>query len=368
MESIEEIESKLSVYRSQLEQVSQLLLDEPSNEQFLNLKDDLEKVISLTETLARQQYPTQETHQQNQAEDDDQYSLGDAESEGEDGPSKYDSNLQDTDIAKQLLPVKVGQLEVGEHVEVLGGDRPFAAAILEISPNPSSSDELIYKIRYYEFPDTPVLLPSNSAKLERITPGPYNATYNQKHSNLLAVGSKCEAKYATDGKYYDVTITGVTSCGYAISYIQYGTSEEVPLEYLRPSANSSHPSSAFAKKPIGTKSGSTATNDQKKSAIIPIPENLKILPTDTEEEIARKKKKIKAIKNKNRIIAQEEEVAQVQHSWKTFVDKGKKRSLAGITKASMFSSSESTISKVGVTNSGKGMTSYDARKKYKFDS
>ena len=285
MESKEEIESKLSVYRSQLEQVSQLLLDEPSNEQFINLKDDLEKVISLTETLTRQQYPTEPTNQQNQVEDDDQYSLGDAESEGEDGPSKIDINLQDTDIAKQLLPVKLGQLEVGEHVEVLGGDRPFAATILEISPNPSNSNELIYKIRYYEFPDTPVLLTSSSAKLERITPGPYNATYNQKHSNLLAVGSKCEAKYATDGKYYDVTITGVTSHGYTISYIQYGTSEEIPLEYLRPSANSSHLSSVFAKKSTstGNKSGSTAVNDQKKSAIIPIPENLKILPTDTEE-------------------------------------------------------------------------------------
>lgn len=39
------------------------------------------------------------------------------------------------------------------------------------------------------------------------------------------------------------------------------------------------------------------------------------------QEKQRKKKKLKAIKNKNRVIEQELEVAQVQTTWKKFVDK-----------------------------------------------
>ena len=39
------------------------------------------------------------------------------------------------------------------------------------------------------------------------------------------------------------------------------------------------------------------------------------------QEKMRKKKKIKAIKNKNRIVTKEVEVAAVQHNWQKFVNK-----------------------------------------------
>jgi hypothetical protein len=44
-----------------------------------------------------------------------------------------------------------------------------------------------------------------------------------------------------------------------------------------------------------------------------------------------------------------------------------KRSLSGIVKKpSQFASSEANTSKVGVVNSGKGLTQFESRKKYKF--
>ncbi len=46
-------------------------------------------------------------------------------------------------------------------------------------------------------------------------------------------------------------------------------------------------------------------------------EPLRILSQEKE----RKRKRLKAIKNKNRLIQQEEEVAQVQQTWKKFVEK-----------------------------------------------
>lgn len=62
-------------------------------------------------------------------------------------------------------------------------------------------------------------------------------------------------------------------------------------------------------------------------------------------------------------------MTKVQQSWKTFVNKGTKRVIPGLTavKQSMFASSEANAAKVGVTNSGRGMTNYGERKKHRFD-
>jgi hypothetical protein len=46
---------------------------------------------------------------------------------------------------------------------------------------------------------------------------------------------------------------------------------------------------------------------------------------------------------------------------------GTKRPDSGIVKSSQFSSSEQVAGKVGVVNSGKGMTEFEARKRHKFD-
>jgi survival of motor neuron-related-splicing factor 30 len=100
--------------------------------------------------------------------------------------------------------------------------------------------------------------------------------------------------------------------------------------------------------------------------LIPIPEKLKILPTDTEEEKLRKKKKLKAIKNHNRNVSRELEMQETQQSWKKFINKGTKRSLTGVTKSSIFATTEDVQGKVGVVNSGKGLTEFSQRKKHQF--
>ena len=50
-ESVAELHEKLALQRSQLDQVEQLLSSDSSNEQFINLRDDLALLISMTETL-----------------------------------------------------------------------------------------------------------------------------------------------------------------------------------------------------------------------------------------------------------------------------------------------------------------------------
>lgn len=336
MESLEEIESKLSLYQSQLEQVNQLLETDSDNSQFLSLKDDLEKVISLTQTLLLQYYPQhvtaissgsplnlrkrgrEEANLSADKDEDDQYNLSDLEADGDD-----ETFERPVGTIATPLPVKTGPIKVNDHIEVIGGERPFAGVITGVI----NSTE--FKVKYYEFADE-VSLPLSS--IQRITPGPYVLQYDDIHNEHLTVGTKCQCKYATDQQYYDAMITEKTKNGYIVTYTGYGNSEEVPIEYIRPPVLTLEKQLPTATTATGTATTTTiASNnnkitngnkvDEKKSQIIPIPANLKILPTDTEEEKQRKKKKIKAIKNKNRIISQEEDVAQVQQSWKKFIDK-----------------------------------------------
>ncbi|XP_022155149.1 survival of motor neuron-related-splicing factor 30 [Momordica charantia] len=49
--SIEELASNLSTYKDQLQQVRQLLDDDPSNSEYIDMEKELEEVISLTEEL-----------------------------------------------------------------------------------------------------------------------------------------------------------------------------------------------------------------------------------------------------------------------------------------------------------------------------
>eukprot|EP01034_Spumella_vulgaris_P023113 gene23113-29306_t len=170
-----------------------------------------------------------------------------------------------------------------------------------------------------------------------------------------------------DQQYYDCTVTGITKNGYNITYSAYGNVEEVPLEYLRETPRVIAPPPSSSSWTGASSSGKKDAKGKNSDGLIPIPEALKILPTDTEEEKNRKKKKIKAIKNKNRIATIDNEVAAVQTTWQNFVTKGSKRSLTGLSKSSQFASTSANEGKLGVVNSGKGMTTFVERKKHKFD-
>lgn len=361
MESSAELRAKLTVYQGQLEQVHQLLAIDSSNDQFLSLKSDLEKVISLTEALFHQVLATENATKESGSNDvvETAVAIDAAEGSYSPGQADYSSDKDDlvTDIVnsktlEQPISIIKPMFKVGDRIEVLGGARVFSGVVLAVGDNTECT------IRYFEYPDSEVKLPISS--LQPIPAGSYTR-------EQVTIGMKCQCKFATDLQYYPVTVTGITQYGYSVTYTEYGNMEEVPLEYLRPT-----PSAVAENKPATTEAKETTKDNTKKDglALIPIPDSLQVLPTDTEEEKRRKYKKIKSIKNKNHQIQQELQVKEVQQSWQKFVQKGTKRSLSGVvgTKSSIFSSTEDSSSKVGVVNSGRRMTQFGERKRFKFDS
>eukprot|EP00227_Mantoniella_beaufortii_P017402 CAMPEP_0197577156 /NCGR_PEP_ID=MMETSP1326-20131121/1895_1 /TAXON_ID=1155430 /ORGANISM="Genus nov. species nov., Strain RCC2288" /LENGTH=82 /DNA_ID=CAMNT_0043140177 /DNA_START=31 /DNA_END=276 /DNA_ORIENTATION=+ len=51
VQSVEEMSANLTSYKEQLEQVEELLVGEPDNAEYLDVKESLAEVISLTEDL-----------------------------------------------------------------------------------------------------------------------------------------------------------------------------------------------------------------------------------------------------------------------------------------------------------------------------
>lgn len=198
-------------------------------------------------------------------------------------------------------------------------------------------------------------------------------------------GFKCEAKYYVDSQYYPCSVTKVTAYGFQVLFEGYGNSEEVPFEYMRPlstvvdsaAASSAAPSAVASTGASAAVKPAAASAPAKLAPVvidkpIQIPENLQILPTDTEAEKERKRKRIRAIKSLNRHKNIDNERNVKQHDWKAFQHKAVKKKVKGASGVlskrgtSMFASPDSVNGRVGVVGSGQGMTEYnDARKKVK---
>jgi len=165
---------------------------------------------------------------------------------------------------------------------------------------------------------------------------------------FFAVGTVCEARFTEDGVWYKALIEACLEGGkYQVTYVEYGNQEVVSITDIRPVSDANKKSKTMpVKRPLAPEE------------VLPIPKNLQILPTDSEDERTRKKKRIHAIKSQNRLKALEDEGAEKKNAWQSFVSKPKK-TLGAYTdkkKGSIFASPESVSGKVGVTGSGKPMT------------
>jgi len=132
---------------------------------------------------------------------------------------------------------------------------------------------------------------------------------------------------------------------YQVTFIGYGNSEFVNIDAVAPLPDQESQDASKTKK------------EERK--LIPIPKNLRILPTDTEAVRLAKKKRIKTIKSLNRKQQLNEEKEAQKDNWKKFTSKlssGKKTGLSTVKRDSIFRSPDTVTGKVGVTGSGKPLT------------
>eukprot|EP01102_Stenamoeba_stenopodia_P000986 TRINITY_DN10895_c0_g1_i1.p1 TRINITY_DN10895_c0_g1~~TRINITY_DN10895_c0_g1_i1.p1 ORF type:complete len:296 (+),score=103.08 TRINITY_DN10895_c0_g1_i1:136-1023(+) len=186
-------------------------------------------------------------------------------------------------------------------------------------------------------------------------------------SNLKKnVGEKCFARWSGDNQYYEAVIDSVNDkddgeVTYTVTFLGYGTTEEVKAEALSATPNGEKANSdkdENTTEKSSTKKKRKVLFDEEGNVIIP--KNLQANPNDSKEARALKKKKVHAIRSTARFQKIDEEHSQRKSDWQSFMNvKGKEKKtgfFTGRKQESIFKSPDNPMGKVGVTGSGKPMT------------
>jgi survival of motor neuron-related-splicing factor 30 len=261
-ESIEELTLKLSEFNEQLQQVNALLKEDPGNEEYLQIRSDLNDIIKLTKDVLKIKHEEQKT-----------------------SPTSTSTSHTTSSPPQTSL---------------------VAAPVTTLSSSPS----------------------------------------------FFSIGTVCESRYSVDGTWYKAKIDSILEGGmYQVTYLDYGNQEIVSIADIRPLKDIVKQSKNLPiKRPLVPDS------------IQQIPKSLQILPTDSEDVRAAKKKRVHAIKSQNRLKSLEQERTDVQDKWMEFQKKSKKKvpmTLSDRKKSSIFASPDSVTGKVGVTGSGMFMISQE---------
>jgi len=175
------------------------------------------------------------------------------------------------------------------------------------------------------------------------------------HAAQLQPGTVCQAINAKDGLWYDVTVAEQTEKGYFVHFQALGQKQEVFFDRIR--------------------LGQTKKVRNVKEFITPggfrIPESLQLMPGDTEEVIAAKRRKIHAIKNTQKNALDVQKQVQKANSWQKFNKKSSAKSktgfLTGKSKDSIFKVGDAPDARVGVVGSGSKMTDFTDRVKFTYN-
>jgi survival-of-motor-neuron-related-splicing factor 30 len=316
--SVAELNSQLSEYREQLTAIDSSLFAEPDNADLRAAQAQLLEVIALTEEL-----------------------LAEAR-------------------AHQIALVKAAQAAAASFVSAATAASAAAAGLSNAS-----------------FPILNVVSSSSSAATQQPP--------SLQHHHLSAVnasppppppppplaeivpGTVCKAIWRGEQKLFRATIKRTLPNGQVvIVYDGYTDEVTVPRDQITVDL-----SAATADEAGLTTSKKRKAETEDPYAEQPIPASLTILPSDSAEEKERKKKRIKAIKSANRLKRNAKEKAESANSWQKFISKkASTKAVSGFstgkkTKKSMFATPDTVDGKVGVTNSGNGITESGDRKKFR---
>jgi hypothetical protein len=251
-------ETKLKMLEAQKQEIEKFIISDPTNQQYLKMRDDLDTLIAMTTQIVSAMKNSSSNSNSNSGTVNGNDSAaeghrGDANT-ADDGSGDDVSDLDSDDEEDTGVPQipNNSPFAVGNIIEVVGSDRPYPGRITGVLGDGN------FRVKYYEF-DAEVTLPgSNLAHIKRSLVKP----------SEVEVGFKGQCIYPVDQLYYDAQVTSITEHGVVVTFTQYGNSCEVPINYL---------------KPLQQKMKKAADPH----ALVKIPENLKILPTDTEEVFRR---------------------------------------------------------------------------------
>lgn len=312
-QSAQDLLEKLDTYREQLSQVEAGLEANPEEESLLKLKKDLSEVIHLTEDLVRYQNVSDNKDQRQAAKSSHTSWIG-RTCEAHDGGKWYNAEIQS--VRRDHKGIERATVKfIGEEGQT---KECKTTEVRMLKPPPAA----------------------------QITPG-----------------LKCQSIFKEDGLWYDCVIIEHTTTGYKVNFKDYNEECEVKFDQIR-----------LGQQSLAEKEKQRVQKNVK-DFITPagfrIPENLKPdTEKDTEKQLEVKRRKIHAIKSKQKEELVDRAQQQQVQGWKKFCNKSSSKSkngyMTGRAKQSIFSVPEGLDGKVGVTGSGKKMTEFTERSKFTF--
>jgi len=186
-----------------------------------------------------------------------------------------------------------------------------------------------------------------------------------------SVGDKCQALYEMDGLWYNAKVVALVEDGFFVSFLGYGNTAQVDFNevrpYVRPDTSEWRPGTEVmgiapadsrwysakivsvgpeiaklrfsgesevvevtldsVRLPTATAASTTAvaaeTKQQELSGAPKMPKGMEVKPDDSEEEIARKKRKLKMFKRSEKRAKEETAVDDRRNGWQHFAKKNK---------------------------------------------
>jgi len=339
-DNLDEYRAKLQKSKQQLKKVKQLLTQQPNNENLLNLKKDLEEVVSVTESLILKKQekafdpqkvkkpskpstlhsdpsPTnalhQDSHRPNDASNSNIYANNPMFVQTQGAAAKPEK-------PKRPIPrewgIKKDHYEIDERCQVKWNRKWYIAKVMERveaersaeSKEDDEDDGMKYRVWFLNHGQEYV------ASLEHIR------SYVPPLVSQLRIGMRVRALWSKDGRFYPALIEEIADDGeYRIKFEKYNEYWKVPLYDIQLFAN---------KDPVAhsnvVRKGKDGTLHIAES--VTIPQALWSRDDDTPAEREKKRKKIRSIKRQHRSLKMEVESKNRANSWTNFKAKSLKKS------------------------------------------
>lgn len=321
--------AQLKGFQAQLAEVNALVVDDPLNPEFAEIQRSLIEGISFVSNLIKESQGLAGTAD-----------LAKAVTEFE----QVSVDRKKVDLIDGVAPPASGEFDAGCRVEARvatadsSGNLYWYPGVIQSV----DKDERKFTVRLIGKGEV-VVVDFEECRRSAMSGG---SSFKSIPATEIRPGTKVMAKYHRDSKCYPARVDEVVPGGWKVTYLSYGNTDIVPYEYIR----------AMPK-----------TEEAAAAEDFVVPENMKILETDTDAEKKRKKKAIKALKNNHRLFVIEKGHADKKSSWMQFQNKAaKKKTVAALNplkRESIFKTPEAYDSKVGVVGSGLGMTDFEGKKR-----
>eukprot|EP01069_Polyplicarium_translucidae_P003907 Polyplicarium_translucidae@DN2444_c0_g1_i3.p1 len=361
--SPEALHGKLQEYRASLDDIEKALEAQPNEPQLLRLKNDLEVVVNLIEDLvkfredegadvaiapapepeesrlqSRHSVPTADAaHRSAVAASVAAASAAAAAAAPAAAEPAGAPPIGQTGISVQT----VGSALIGRTCLALHEGEKLPAEIISFRKDPKAGSKVTVELIGYGTQEEVAI-----NQIELLQPA---------SPALLTPGTRCQAIFSEDGRWYECDIEEQTPNGYNVRYSNYGNREEVKFDRVR-----LHGETVDGQRKRKVKEVITAGGFR-------IPEYLQVKSTDTEKQKQIKKKKSNLLKKEQRKEQIEKEAKARQGCWQSHAKKNIDKRAGRSNQDSIFRSSSLPEAKVGVTRSGEGMTSFGQRTRHVFD-